>query len=609
MNGIAQEFLTGFNGGVYGTELQKSRDVETLTLPFFDDFSQEGLYPDATKWEQGNVSVNANFPYMPVNYRAATLDIIDRNGKVYSRGSSNPFIGDSLISARIRLDSIDGHALTPADSIYFSFYYQPGGFGDCPESADSLVLQFGCGGQWKQMWATRGMELDTFLLDCGENKYFKKVMIPIVDTFFFKDDFQVLFFNYGTLPTLVYPNDRSNLDQWNIDFVYLDRNRSLLNDTYPLVSLTHTSPTFLKRYQSMPYKHYLDNPINEIDNIFNIYLTDLDENAHEVRYSCEVVDNNSGWQYSYAANPLVVNTYADAGVVKDSIVMGDFIYPYNVPVDTTSFTIRHTVEVVDASSAVVSGDSFEHQQVFGNYFAYDDGTPESGYGLNGANDTYFAVQFKVTKLDTVRGVQMLFNRTHNDANYTFFDIVVWRDNNGKPGKVVYTLKDQRPIWDEEGLYKFSLYEFDKIVKVNSTFYVGIRQQYTKTINIGFDASVDNHKYNFYDVGDGWRTSSFPGSIMIRPIMGKNPKLHENEGNSNGDAIELYPNPARDVVRIENVNDVVYRKIFIFDLTGRLVRQYPYSKELNVNDLQDGVYLLRAVKSNGAYDTSKLLISK
>ena len=608
MYGIAQEYLSGFNGGIPDQKPLKSRDGEALTLPFFDDFSTDEMYPDATKWEQGNVYVSSTFAKMPVNYGAATFDIIDRNGKVYTRGSTNQFIGDTLLSLRIRLDSLDNQALTPADSVYFSFYYQPGGFGDSPERDDSLVLKFGYGDHWTLVWAAEGQDFQAFTDSLGENMYFKKVMIPIIDTCFFKDDFRVLFYNYGSLPSTMYPNDRSNMDQWNIDFVYLDKNRSMVDDSYPLVSLTHNSPTFLKRYQSMPYKHYLDNPINEIDNIFNMYLTNLDEHAHEVRYSCEVEDNNSGWSYSFINNPLVVNQYANVGVVKDSVVMGDFIYPYNVSVDTTSFTVRHNVELIDGTGDVVSGDSFEHRQVFGNYFAYDDGTPESGYGLV-PNDTYFAVQFKVTKLDTVSGVQMLFNRTYNDANFNFFDIVVWKDNNGRPGQVIYTLKDQRPIWDDDGLYKFSTYMFKKVVKVNSTFYVGIRQQYSKSINIGFDSSLDKSRYNFYDAGEGWKQSSFKGAIMLRPIMGRNPGLQINEGGSNDDAIELYPIPARDVLRIESTEESGFREIIIFDLTGRLVKQYPYSNELNINDLEDGVYLLRAVKNNGAYKTTKLLISK
>lgn len=626
-DGNAQEYLTGFNGGIPEENQALSRDEAVVTLPFFDDFTKPGLYPDESKWQRGNVFANSSFPKMPVNYRSATLDVIDRYGKVYSRGSSNPFIGDTLLSVRIRLDSLDNQALTPADSLYFSFYYQPGGFGDSPERDDSLVLRFGYGYDetvfdtvlqdsvtlrkraWRQMWATEGQSFESFVDSLGTNEYFKKVMIPITDECFFQEDFYILFFNYGTLPTTMYPNDRSNMDQWNIDFVYLDKNRSIVHDIFPMVSFTNTSPTFLKRYRSMPYKHYKDNPINEIDNIFNMYLTNMDALTHEVRYYCEVEDNNSDWSYMYTSDPFVINQYQNDGVMKDSVVMGDFIYPYNMSVDTTSFTIRHYVEVVDEHGNEVAGDSIIVKQGFYNYFAYDDGTPEMGYGLVPA-DTYFAAQFKVTQLDTLSGVQMLFNRTFNNANFNFFDIVVWRDNNGKPGQVIYTLENQRPKWDDNTFYGFSNYLFTEVVKVNTTFYVGIRQQYNKSINIGFDSSKDNHQYCFYDAGDGWKNTAFPGSFMIRPVMGTNPYfIGIEENQENAGKMALYPNPASNVVRIEGVDNEMADEIVIYDLAGRAVKKYQYCNELNINDLQNGVYLLRVIMNDGSCETSKLLISK
>lgn len=612
-NGKSQEYLTGFSGGVPEENQAVSKDEAVVTLPFFDDFTTPGIYPDETRWQRGNVFANSSFPKMPVNYKAATLDVIDRHGMVYSRGSSNPFIGDTLLSVRIRLDSLNNQKLTPADSLYFSFYYQPGGFGDSPERDDSLVLKFGYNINdsivWRHIWSTEGIELETFLLSCDPNQYFKKVMIPITDTCYFKNAFYVMFYNYGTLPTTMYPNDRSNMDQWNIDFVYLDKDRRIANDTYPIVSLTNTSPTFLKRYRAMPYKHYKDNPINEIDNVFNMYLTNMDVNAHEVRYSCEVEDNNSDWGYSFSSNPLIINQYSGAGVLKDSIVMGTFIYPYNLSIDTTSFTIRHHIEVVDEYGDEVAGGSIVAQQGFYNYFAYDDGTPEMGYGLV-PGDTYFGAQFKVTTLDTLAGVQILFNRTFNNANYNFFDIVVWRDNNGKPGEVLYTLENQRPKWDDGKLYAFSDYLFNDVVKVNSTFYVGIRQRYSKSINIGFDTSKDNSQYCFYNVGTGWENTEYSGSFMIRPVMGKNAYfvgIDENEDVSG--KMELYPNPANSVVRIVGVDDVMANEVVIYDMIGRVIKQYQYCNELNISDLQNGIYLLRVVMSDGSFETSKLLISK
>lgn len=615
-NGLAQEYVTGFNGFITEEKSQNMRVETVATLPFFDDFTNKGAYPDPAKWQSKDVLVNAGFPYMPVNYRAATFDVVDQYGKVYSRGSANPFIADTLLSVKIRLDSLDNQKLAVKDSLYFSFYYQAGGFGDAPEVHDSLVLKFGYGYDeevfdsvngynvivrrtaWRQMWAKEGYDFDST---------FHKVMIPIVDTCFFVEDFYLLFYNYGTLPTTMYPNDRSNMDEWNIDMLYLDKDRSVINDSYPLVSFSHTAPSFLSRYQSMPYKHFKENPIEAINNDFKMYLTNLDTVVHSVKYSCEVKDNNTEWSYQSIKYPTNVSPYSDNGVNNIHVPMNDFIYPYNSALDTTSFTISHYAEVVDNDAVI--GDTVIRKQGFYNYFAYDDGIPEMGYGLV-PDDTYFATQFNVARLDTISGVQMLFNRTFNDANLNFFDIVVWRDNNGKPGQILYVLEDQRPKWHDSLMYRFSYYVFDEVVKVNSVFYVGIRQQSKKTINIGFDTSNDNQQYNFYDVGEGWKQSEYHGSLMIRPVMGKSPYfigVGENQGLANG--ISVYPNPAQNVVRIDALDENMCSEILIYDLTGREVKHSLYCNELNVSELQNGAYMIRVIMQDGSYETSKLLISK
>ena len=98
--------------------------------------------------------------------------------------------------------------------------------------------------------------------------------------------------------------------------------------------------------------------------------------------------------------------------------------------------------------------------------------------------------------------------------------------------------------------------------------------------------------------------------MIRPVMGKNPYfigVDENQEVVNN--LTLYPNPTTDFVRIDGIDENNCSEISIFDLTGRLVRKYPYCNELNVSDLQNGIYLLRVTVEDGACMTSKLLISK
>ena len=141
----AQEILTNFRSTTEQAPVRRSV-AEARFLPFFDDFSQSILYPDSTKWTDNNVLVNDGFPLCPPNRNGATFDVLDANGRVYNYAISNPFVSEYLTSVRIRLDSImepTPRALTPADSVYLSFYYQPQGNGNAPEEQDSLVLQFG----------------------------------------------------------------------------------------------------------------------------------------------------------------------------------------------------------------------------------------------------------------------------------------------------------------------------------------------------------------------------------------------------------------------------------------------------------------------------------
>ena len=621
--GNAQEYLVGFGNGADTRDGQQRivYNDNVATLPFFDDFTELGNSPSQQRWQGYCVFTNSGFPYLPVNYRAATLDIIDEQGAVYGNGSSSPFIADSLMSVAIRLDSLDGHALTPADSLYLSFYYQAGGYGDAPDKNDSLVLCFGYGYDelvvdpetgfevvyertaWRHIWSTGGMDFDST---------FTKVMIPITDTCFFKERFYILFYNYGTLPTTMYPNDRSNMDMWNIDFVYLNAGRTsnpfIKEDTYPKVSLTGQKPLMLKRYSSMPYRQYAEtSPEVSMDYKVAMFSTNLDSMNHQVHYYCDVENNSNGTVYHVNDTDFVLNQYAADGVAMHNILLKNFRFPDNIQADSASFTIRQYIDVVDQYGATVAGDSIISNQGFYNYFAYDDGIPEKGYGLT-PDDTYMATQFNVATPDKLYGVQLLFNQTYNDANFNFFDIYVWGNNDGKPGNVIYVLENQRPIWSEN-IYEFAYYEFDDPVAVSGTFYVGIRQQEKKSINLGFDTSRDCSAYNFFKVNSYWESSQFSGALMIRPVVGSSYYIGIDENQDVMTELQLSPNPVSSVLHLDGMSAEKCSEIIVYDLTGRTVLDVLYSNELNVSDLDNGVYVIRVINHDGSFLSSKFIVSR
>ena len=610
LNCSAQEYLSGFSHEAksVGESLRNRNNV--VQLPFFDDFTETDVYTDAAKWQNNNVFVNSGFPLYPTNYNAATLDILDMTGKVYPHASSSPFIADSLISNPISLKE-----LTPADSVYLSFYYQPQGNGDAPEAADSLVLMFGCKTDttlvWNHIWSTEGVTLDSFLL-ANDGNYFKQVMIPVVDEKYFGNDIVILFYNYGSVPSTMYPNDRSNVDDWNIDFVYLDKNRKAENTSFPLVTFSEKSPSLLNRYQSMPYRQYVSNPTVAIATEYNMYIANLDSTSARIKYSMHVENVVSGWTYDYnskwgSISPLVKNGFQNCEGDNSTQACPrpkNFLFDMEDKVDTALYQITHIITVDDTVSQA-KGDTLYGLQSFENFYSYDDGTPERGYGVV-PGESCFASQFGISMPDTLCGVYLLFNRTHKDANYDFFDIVVWNNNNGKPGNEIYRLKNQRPEWDDEDIYKFAYYPFDKILKVNGTIYVGIMQHDKETINIGFDTSNDNSQYNFYDVGYGWENSSMKGSLMIRPVLGGDYDLPEDTPQNS--RLRLFPNPSRDVINIGDLDAETCKEIMIFDMTGRLMKHFSNELSLDVNDLPTGLYMMRVVSDSKVY-TEKFMISR
>lgn len=680
----AQEYLSGFSYSLKPQKNAEKRMLESsLRLPFFDDFTETQTYPDAAKWQNRSVLVNSGFPLFPTNFNAATLDAVDETGKVYSHASSSPFVADSLISKPISLVAENGEKLSPADSLYFSFYYQPQGNGDAPELNDSLVLMFGyaidtfrieydsiliadmldymqvdtihigdilyhdintsCNQDmyaisasqytmadslkkvalpcdtvfytemiWNHIWSSPGMTLDSFLI-VNDNQYFKQVMIPVRDEVYFKNDIVVLFYNYATMPSSMYPNDRSNVDNWNIDFIYFDKNRSYKETTFPLVTFSEKSPSLLKRYQSMPYRQYKSNPTVAMATDFQMFIANLDSVGYDTQYSCHIENMSNDWTFDYTSDECYLSPYANNGfqdcngsnATQACPHLKNFLFEMDNSVDTASFLITHIINV-ETNLPDVKGDTMRGVQRFSDYYAYDDGTPERGYGVV-PDDSYFATQFSVSMPDTLCGVQILFNRTHNDANYDFFDIVVWNDNNGKPGNEYYRLKNQRPIWDEEEIYKFAYYPFDEVKKVNGTIYVGIMQHSRESINIGFDTSTDNQQYNFFETGGGWENSIMKGSLMIRPVFGNDYIVNEEIKTVN--KLGLYPVPSKNVINISELPAQSCEEVLIFDMTGRLMKHFRNDVNLDISDLSNGLYMIRVITDEGKSYTEKFVISK
>lgn len=694
---FSQEYLTGIQINEEVAQkakllkaeknLKSSMDrdnVPALELPFFDDFSVSKVYPDQKKWEDNFVYVNKHFAYSPPNTGVATFDALDATGKVYDNANWIDFIADHLTSVPIRTDSLFSpiaRKLSPADSVYLSFFYQPQGRGNDPEPWDTLLLQMayrtgdtvfshmdsidvlvnglyvmtendtvwpgdtlwappGCNPnvftitynrlvwndwvtvacdsvmvpekKWKTVWETEGSTLQDFQQKYGKN--FVQVMIPVTDPDFFYDDFQFRFMNYASIANNNVPSWRSNMDQWNVDFVYLNYNRSSADTTYRVLSFSERAPSFLRDYQAMPYRQYRADISNSQARSVEMFITNLDKVEHNTKYSYKVQQVNGDYGFSYDGGSCNLLPYYEGGYQNCDHckphacpdVEHYFALDYNV--DSMSFWITHYISDSSNNNSIV--DSIKFHQGFYNYYAYDDGTPELGYGLEpaGANLAY---KFSVNIPDTLQGVQIYFNRTKNNTNEFYFKLKVWRDNNGQPGQEIYSQENVKVKWSDAWPYQFYYYELDTPLIVTGTFYVGWQQDEAGSLNVGFDSNNDEKDKIFYTIDDIWYPSNFPGALLIRPVIGSNEfvGLPEHKAKSTVQVTNVYPNPTGNSFRFDqsllsfNSSD----KLIIYNLLGAEVKEQNLRTTLvNVNTLPEGLYFVK-IRSKGSNYIAKLII--
>jgi hypothetical protein len=123
----------------------------------------------------------------------------------------------------------------------------------------------------------------------------------------------------------------------------------------------------------------------------------------------------------------------------------------------------------------------EFVQKFSNYYAWDDGSAEFGYGLSGqgAEVARLAYRFVGFKRDTLRAVMMYFNRALNDVNQVPFDLAVWNNRNGQPGDLLFRQENINLMPYFDGLNRFHTYMLDEAVALPvPSMLDGFRQPHT-----------------------------------------------------------------------------------------------------------------------------------
>ncbi|MDR3047647.1 MAG: T9SS type A sorting domain-containing protein [Bacteroidales bacterium] len=618
---------------------QKSQ-ITSLNLPFFDDFSYNSLYPDPAKWMDKQGFVNNSYAIRPPTRGVVTLDALDQYGKIYAHASTLTFGADTLTSYPIRLDTLlsQNRPLRIQDSLYFSFFYQPGGgrasltanvwerIGNQPEVDDKLVLEFGYLSEdsvfneidstyhpvyvWDEVWSSEGCSLDSWLTE-EPLTYFKQVLIPILNEDYLRKNFQFRFRNYASLENQGHAGRASNVDQWNIDYVKLDINRNSNDRFHNDVAFSNPTTSLLKNYQSMPWKQYRasDNKSN-----FNNKLINLSDGQKNTLYQYVITDKNNQSVGEVVSNNYNIQPYHTDGLhnYANHVTPEVHFTASSTSGDSANFTITHLFKIVGANDYCSRNDTCTFVQKFHNYYAYDDGTAEAGLYLTPVSTSQhssLALKFTLAQSDTLRAVRMWFNDVLNDANFDYFTLKVWDDNGGFPGNELTAIEMLLPSHAEE-FSDFITYYLEEPLWVSGTFYIGFYQNNAVEINIGFDQDYEGESgFTFYNTQNQWEEMFYKGVPMMRPVLGKDlgATIHTP---SVAQKLTFYPNPTQNSVSFTipdpHQTPTAYE---IHDLFGRLLKTDNLNSNLNTINLSElvaGCYFITLKNKNHSLGTGKVV---
>lgn len=590
---------------------------DTIALPFIDDFSYNGPYPDTDLWLDNSVYINSTFPIDAPTIGVATFDGANYQGAPYANTGQGS--ADTLTSTGLKLGG-----KSSADNINLSFFYEPKGYGDKPGSNDKLMVEFKDNNDtWVEVWS----HIDTTSI--SDNPTFNFVSISISDNSYFYDGFQFRFRNEATFTGF--------RDMWHIDYVRVTEGQTP-STTLDDVAFNKPPISILNTYTEMPWTHFKGFESDELAtqsemNLYNHFNTD--QNVRPAQYKINSLDGVVNFNeeiLDFGSAPI--NGNIPVGITFIDSVMASVEYntlltdlqSYNA---SSPVTLDVSLNITPPNEQntivpVVRNNTISRELIFDNYFSYDDGTAETAVAAGRIGDQ-FAVKYHANVADTLKAIRINLPRLSGNITNQRINLKVWVDDiNGTPAyqrnfvQAVYV--DTVQSWTTYSLDSNAVY-----IPAGSDFYIGWQQATTPpnistSFLIGYDRNTTKGYSQIYqNVGSGWEKLDTVaiqppmGSIMIRPIVGDGEYFSTSSKETKTEAIDfrLYPNPTRSQLNIELINnDFENYEYQIFNTTGVLMQTARLTNSINVSDLSNGLYIIRLTNNvNNVSEIKKFMILK
>lgn len=542
-------------------------------------------------WADDDVYINGTYPVDPPTIGVATFDGLDRRGYPYNFQQYTAYgIADHLTSVPIDLST-----LTPGDSVYLSFFYQPQGLsGDINvQPTDSLVLEFWNPTlqYWQRVWRTPYVALQPF----------QQVLVPIKLSQYLANGFRFRFLNYATLS--------GSFDHWHLDYVRLDRQRTFDDTRLVDVAYVYPETSLLQTYTSVTFRKFSVAPAAYMAQSITALQRNLDSQDRFIEYGFLAKEENDATLFTRNSGLNTSNNASSVFPSQHTInpTGSPAIYDPALSTDAAFWRVKLWTNTTPDINRY--NDTVTFVQELSNYMAYDDGSAEMGYGINVAGGAV-ALRFDISGQDSLRAVRMYFNPQANDPESSpnpingSFLVTVWKSLS--PEVIQHqNFTFSSPSYRLDGINHFVEIPLDSTIMVEGTIYVGWVQTNAVHMNVGFDRNRNNRDKLFRKVSIAFAPSStsLEGSLMLRPVFtaAVDPFAGVGEERPSEPSFALMPNPAAEAVWMRSSDAPFGARVQLVDAMGRIALEQRYVEggALDVGGYAPGLYVVRLLDPAGA----------
>ena len=568
---------------------ETERDSTSLELPFWDDFSRTSNLPDTSHWfvDAGSTNISSSLGIDPPTVNVAVFDGWNTFGTPHSSSQLEEGAGDSLVTRFIDLTKVN-----PAlrETVYLSFFWQKEGRGEMPDDLDSIRLQaMDSAKRWKTIWNKSGIEV-------METDVFIQEIIQISDPVFYHEFFQFRFQTFGRLS--------GGFDTWNLDYIYMNFNRSPSDLFFEDRALTTSPSSWLSLYSALPYDHFI---LNLQQNLIptRVGVSNLDDQVQPIEYYALIQDSLKIFDEMNQGTPLNLAPNSIASITSEPIDPNAF----DVTTDTISLLLetKFFINSGDSSNCFDkydfrSNDTTVSITKLADELAYDDGTAEWGAGLSQKSGK-LAYRYIIPKSDAITALRIYFPDFVPSSAGKTFTLIIWDDL--LPDRQGRLLTEQHIVQKSSALNEFTTYTLGRPVAVADTFYIGYEQSVNDFFPVGLDKfgkTVDGNV--FINIDGVWEPSdNIDGNLMIRPVFGfKEAVGFEDELFKN---ISIFPNPNQGVFSIRGE----FEHATLMDIMGNSILEIEgrdSETQLKLLNKNSGLYLIKVTKE-GRQKTFKVVL--